>query len=266
MLQVRFYWDVFFFLNTIMNLYLLFMTALLRRKTVKFIRMFLAALLGSGEITVLAVVCLMAVRSVSKGVLLVLPVAVLLAAQMLRVCFGTQSKEEKWRTFGVFFKISVLTGGSLLLCREWLGRKVFSGIGMILAGTLLCTLVFVLLHRRMVADENQSHVMDAELFDAKGGRYPVRALVDTGNHLVSPYSGEKVAILQESLGQEMGLTSGAAPLWIPFHSIGGDGLLPAYRIPSLILSNGEEKRDCLAALSSDLSKDASIKLILYSEK
>jgi hypothetical protein len=75
-----------------------------------------------------------------------------------------------------------------------------------------------------------------------------------------------VAILQKSLGQQMGLTSGAAPLWIPFHSIGGDGLLPAYRIPFLILSNGEEKRDCLAALSSDLSKDASIKLILYSEK
>jgi hypothetical protein len=64
----------------------------------------------------------------------------------------------------------------------------------------------------------------------------------------------------------MGLARNQHPLWIPFHSIGGEGVLPAYRIPALILQNGEEKKNLLAAVTSDMSKDVTIKLILYSER
>lgn len=50
-MTMRFYWDVYLVLNFIMNLFLIGMTALLRRKYLKKRCLVVAAFLGSGQET-----------------------------------------------------------------------------------------------------------------------------------------------------------------------------------------------------------------------
>lgn len=52
------------------------------------------------------------------------------------------------------------------------------------------------------------------------------------------------------------------PILIPYHSIGGEGLLKAYRLDLLCLQNGETKESFLAAVSENISVDVTVQFIL----
>ena len=50
-------------------------------------------------------------------------------------------------------------------------------------------------------------------------------------------------IMAQSLALKLKIAEQKRPLMIPYHSIGGDGGLPAYRIPLLILQDGSVIRN-----------------------
>ncbi len=106
-----------------------------------------------------------------------------------------------------------------------------------------------------------------------GNVYPFRAMVDTGNRLLDPITGGKVILLspeviRESLGSladiddavefisEAGqyAQSGVAYRLIPFSSVGGSGMLPAFTPRRLIL-NGKSTPECTVAISRKASGD-----------
>ncbi len=274
--QIQFYWDIYFILNFIMNLFLISMTGLLRRKCMSGRRIFLAAFTGSVQMTIFCVLCLrlcmrpgpvagLPWQQRREFSILLLAGALLIAWEMLQISFREKIWRECWRDLFSFFQISILTGGALFFCLEWLGDGVTPHLWLILAGTCGIGSVLFWIQRMSGRREQQKHVMDGILYMGKGRGHPLRVLMDTGNQLVSPYSGEPVMILSEATAMEMGIGGRTAPLWIPFHSIGGDGVLPAYRIERLVLQDGRELHDFLAAVSPDLSADPTIQMILHSE-
>lgn len=268
--QIVFYWDVFLILNFIMNLFLMGMTGLLRRKYFVKKRLFLAALAGSVQMTV-AVGAWMILEKrgwfQGRAPVCFFFLAVIVGWEMLQLAFRETVRREKWRNFWGMIQVSVLTGGCIFLLRGW-SSDFFcagTGIGLVLVGALGVFLVFFLGRCEAGRRELQSHVMDGVLTARNGSEYPLRVLFDSGNGLVSPYTGEAVMIIDKELAETMELEKQQNPLWIPFHSIGGDGLLPAYRFPCLVLQNGQKRKNFLAAVSDNISGDGTVQMILNSK-
>ena len=137
---------------------------------------------------------------------------------------------------------------------------------MVFAGAAGVFLVLFVMERYLRHGEKRVNTMDGIIGLEDGRRYPLRLLLDTGNCLVSPYSGERVMIMAQSLALKLKIAEQKRPLMIPYHSIGGDGVLPAYRIPLLILQDGSVIRNFLAAVSPQLSEDSAVQLIMYGRR
>lgn len=264
--QIYFYWDMFMILNFIMNLFLIGMTGMLRRKYMVKKRLFLAALLGSIQMTGGMSICFLLSKKnpawIGKVTLPVVLLAVITALEMLQVAFREkQIREILWDFWGMI-QVSILTGGCLFFLREHINKpEHLSGV-FILLGSLAVFVAFLVGLRVLGRREQENHVMDGILTAKDGKEYHLRVLYDTGNQLVSPYTGEAVMIIAKELVEQMEVEKTQNPLWIPYHSIGGDGLLPAYRFPRLTLQNGQIKEDFLAAASENISMDHTIQIIL----
>lgn len=275
-MRIAFYWDIFWLLNFIMNLFLLGMTAILRRKYLRKWRLIGVSLLESGQMTAVLVWWLQQLKEHNgKNEILfwqngmpagLIMLEILFAFEMLQFCFWEKQFRELLKDLLYFLQVSVLTGGALLLCREWMGKEHTTGIWTLFAGTAGIWLVFYIMERYLRQGDKRVNTMDGVIIMGNGRRYPLRVMLDTGNCLVSPYSGERVMIIGETLAQQLEITKTRPPLLIPFQSIGGDGMLTAYRIPRLSLQDGSEVRNFLAAVSPKLSEDSAVQLIMYGRK
>lgn len=275
-MRIVFYWDIFWLLNFIMNLFLLGMTAIIRRKYLRKWRLIGVSLLESGQMTAVLVWWLQQLKEHNgKNEILfwqngmpagLIVLEILFAFEMLQFCFWEKQFRELLKDLLYFLQVSVLTGGALLLCREWMGKEHTTGIWTLFAGTAGIWLVFYIMERYLRQGDKRVNTMDGVIIMGNGRRYPLRVMLDTGNCLVSPYSGERVMIIGETLAQQLEITKTRPPLLIPFQSIGGDGMLTAYRIPRLSLQDGSEVRNFLAAVSPKLSEDSAVQLIMYGRK
>lgn len=275
-MRIAFYWDIFWLLNFIMNLFLLGMTAIMRRKYLRKWRLIGVSLLESGQMTAVIVWWLQQLKEHNgKNEILfwqngmpagLIMLEILFAFEMLQFCFWEKQFRELLKDLLYFLQVSVLTGGALLLCREWMGKEYTTGIWTLFAGTAGIWLVFFIMERYLRQGDKRVNTMDGVIIMENGRRYPLRVMLDTGNCLVSPYSGERVMIIGETLAQQLEITKTRPPLLIPFQSIGGDGMLTAYRIPRLSLQDGSEVRNFLAAVSPKLSEDSAVQLIMYGRK
>lgn len=275
-MRIAFYWDIFWLLNFIMNLFLLGMTAIMRRKYLRKWRLIGVSLLESGQMTAVLVWWLQQLKEHNgKNEILfwqngmpagLIMLEILFAFEMLQFCFWEKQFRELLKDLLYFLQVSVLTGGALLLCREWMGKEHTTGIWTLFAGTAGIWLVFFIMERYLRQGDKRVNTMDGVIIMENGRRYPLRVMLDTGNCLVSPYSGERVMIIGETLAQQLEITKTRPPLLIPFQSIGGDGMLTAYRIPRLSLQDGSEVRNFLAAVSPKLSEDSAVQLIMYGRK
>ena len=275
-MRIAFYWDIFWLLNFIMNLFLLGMTAIIRRKYLRKWRLIGVSLLESGQMTAVLVWWLQQLKEHNgKNEILfwqngmpagLIVLEILFAFEMLQFCFWEKQFRELLKDLLYFLQVSVLTGGALLLCREWMGKEHTTGIWTLFAGTAGIWLVFYIMERYLRQGDKRVNTMDGVINMGNGRRYPLRVMLDTGNCLVSPYSGERVMIIGETLAQQLEITKTRPPLLIPFQSIGGDGMLTAYRIPRLSLQDGSEVRNFLAAVSPKLSEDSAVQLIMYGRK
>ena len=60
-----------------------------------------------------------------------------------------------------------------------------------------------------------------------------------------------MAVISKSLAQELELEK-VPPLMIPYTSVGGSGLLHAYRIDGMVLESGQRRNHFLAAVSDKI--------------
>lgn len=260
-----FYWDIFLLLNFIMNLFLVGMTGVLRRKNVVKKRMLLAAFLGSVGMTIGMLIPYLffekRVTELYRPDAFQFLEAVIIAFMMLEITFRERMFRELLMDFWGMVQVSVVTGGCLFFIREhvsWFkslsGKEVF-------AGTAVVYLIFLTALHFFGRQEQQKHVLDGILSDVNGKEYSIRVLYDTGNRLVSPYTGEAVMVISQQMIEQLDVIKNQMPLWIPYHSIGGDGMLPTYRLPKITLQNGEIRENFLAASSEKLSADDTIQII-----
>lgn len=258
-MEVRFFADTYFILNLIMNLYLVYTTAIFRRKRVHFCRWMLVSL-GCSAFSVFAfVVCF----NLPKWTMLLTALA-----GIALLSFFSYMPES----FSVFIKdciyiviVSIFSAGTLFFLVSQIGMwfpdadiNMFLLLTVSVAGLFFAFrgLKLVLISRINVLKS----VQNAKLVHG-GIEIEVSVLLDTGNHLTSPYTGENVSIIRAETAKRIGI-GGMGGILIPYHSVGGNGLLSAYRIEELCLQDGQVKRNFLAAVSDSLCSEKEIEVIL----
>ena len=258
-MKVRFFADTYFILNLIMNLYLVYTAALFRRKSVHFLRWLITSLGCSAFSTSAFVVCFYLPRWV------MMPAAL---AEIALLSFFAYMPEN----FACFIKdciclglVSIFSAGALFFLVSqmgmWLPDADINMFALLTVSTAGLFLVFRGLKFVLISQMNMlKSVQNAKVVHG-GIEIEVSVLMDTGNHLTSPYTGENVSIIRTQTARRLGI-GGTGGILIPYHSVGGNGMLTAYRIENLCLQDGQTKKNFLAAVSDSLCLEKDIELIL----
>ena len=217
-MEIRFYADMFFILNLIMNLFLMSMTVAIRRKQARKGRIGAAAVAGALVSTGLAWLEL-GQKDQALGFWRICLLAAGFLEMNLMLWLGLPERflKEHLRNAITFWKVTVLTAGMLFLCREQLGallpqeRGTKYGSWFVLAGAGGVTLAMYLQKRLLgLWEQEQNHIMDGTLIQ-EGREYSLRALYDTGNRLISPYTQEPVMVISRELLEQLGVTQKQNP-------------------------------------------------------
>ncbi len=218
------YVDSLFFLNFIMNLYLLILVNRSTFRTATPGRIAAGAALGAAGF-------LLPFLGGSLGMGVAAAGTIAGAAGMLFAAFPVRSLRMFLKLLEKLLLYSFGLGGMLLfLVRSLPGaRKVLTSV----PGLLAAGLAFWLYYRGRQQGEASGGLCRATLARA-GVRMKVNALVDSGNSLVEPISGKPVCVVGKKVYETLwgGETEGFRV--IPYHSIGKSrGVLPGYLLPRL---------------------------------
>ena len=255
------YMDVLVALNWFLDYALLCGTARLLHIACKRRRLVLGSLCGALLSAVLVLPTLP--RAVA------LPLRLLSAVPVVWAAFGKSPVKRFLARLAAFFLLSTALAGVVLAAVFWLapkGLRVINGVVYYDVPPLLLALLTALFYGILCLYERGSRLRRfggeyrLRLRDG-GGERELRALYDSGNRLVESFSGRPVIVADRSavlplLTEEQrqwlsfadgtdvpaGMPPGRFRL-IPFDSVGGKGLLPAFCPAEAVLTAGKRRRD-----------------------
>jgi stage II sporulation protein GA (sporulation sigma-E factor processing peptidase) len=271
------YVDTLFLLNGLVDYLLLLLAGRVTGVALPRRRILLAACLGGGY----AVCCFL-----PWGDWLTLrPVKLVVGVLLILVAYGRSGRLIQCG--GVFFALScALAGGIFALSQLGDGVTLERGVVMtpvelkaVLLAAAVCWAVVELAFRGFARYSRLKGEKVSLTISYHGRSITVTALVDTGNGLTDPVTGQPVVVLEwqeaaallpevsEALvrdpAQELEKAGGQVP-WrlLPYHGVGKDrGLLLAFR-PDAITSDGQERPEGLVALTAQrLSQGGSCALV-----
>ena len=253
------YVDFYFLLNFTMNLFLIMVTAMLRQRKCHFLRFVLLSGLS-------AVFSVFVTYFLWGQIVLQAAVSVLQMGVMMYLAYEREGIFMWAGDFLVFVFLVFFTGGLTGAVQGFLLRildkKRADSMAWILLSVLLLLLLFYLLRFSFIRQEHRRKSIRRARVVHGGREMEILVLYDTGNQLVSPYTGEGVAIVSKELAGRLGLEQNQRPVLIPFHSIGGGGLLKAYRMEEMRMEDGTCRKNFLAAVSENLGERQEIQMIL----
>ena len=239
------YADVLVTLNWLVDYLLLSAVAVVLRIPVRRWRMVIAALVGGFSS------CLIFLPPVPVPIRLVTDVTV--AAVMVGIGFSFCGMAVFAKRTAVLFILSALFAGVVSALVQWTaGDILVVGNGQVYADISPIQLalfsvvsyasvrVYERVTRKHLSAEGEYHLHIEE----DGGVYEGRALHDTGLHLREPFSGASVIVVErEPLTKALPAVPKERIRMIPYRSVGGDGLLTAFRPKRVRLERRGKERD-----------------------
>ena len=254
------YIDVLLAINLLIDFLLLSATAYLMRLTVKRWRLVISAFAGA------IASCIIFLPEMPQ--ILILVVQLVMAALLTRIAFKWVNLRRYITTLSVFFGISLLFAGvsfGLWMTLAPTDMVVMNGIvyydvpPLWLVVFSMISYGLLRLYDRILRKKAPAEGIYRLRIDGGAGWVELNALYDTGHHVVEQFSRRPVIIvryeslqsclptnLQHSLtqlldGKEDDLSVHAALKsrirMIPLHSMGGEGVLPAFQPVSVLLSD-----------------------------
>lgn len=253
------YVDFYFILNFTMNLFLILITAMLRQKRGRFFRFVVLSGIS-------AVCSVFITYFLWEHVILQMAISMLQMGGMVYLAYEKEGIRTWVGDFILFLFLTFFTGGLIgavqgLLLRILEQGRAYSMVWIFLSVFFLFLLFFVFRFAFIRQEHSRKSIRKARIIHS-GREFEIRVLYDTGNQLVSPYTGEGVAIIAKELAEKVGLEQNQRPILIPYHSIGGDGLLKAYRMEEMRLEGKVCKKNFLAAVSENLGEEQGVQMIL----
>lgn len=208
------------------------------------------------------------------SVWLTLLIRLLAAALMITVAFRHRSwRDWRRRVLFLFALSAALAGlcGALYFFLAPQGFYVFNGVVyysvpplVLVALTVVCYGILWLWERWTHRRAPKEHLLRVRL-SHEGRQVDFPCLYDSGNHLAEPFSGRPVLVVERGVAEEVlwvppsveELTPGDGWRLIPYDTLGGSGLLPAF-VPTqvAVLTRGEEHRlpPCYVAVCDRLGR------------
>lgn len=255
------YIDVLFLTNFMMDSLLLLAVKKVMKCPVNNGRVYLGSTIGAILTCLLVVFPLPAILKILVGY-------VGINCLMIRTGLNLQWGRGFWKAFGLLYVAAFLTGGILQALRPWIRTgSIFFAVA-VAAYYLLCGIWQCLL--RM--GRRQAQICEVVLHIGEG-TYRVRALVDTGNGLTDPLSGEPVSVLDsDCAGQIFGEERENTGIrYIPYCTVGGEGVMPVFRAEQMevCLMEGDEKirmqRPVIGICEGKISEREDYQMILNPE-
>ena len=230
------YVDSLFWVNFVMNLYLLILVDRTSMRTATRMRIVLGAGIGAG----FYVMAFFAEASRWFK----WPFFILVGTGlMLKITFQPDSFRMILKLFGRLCRYSFFIGGSLLFAGNALPIPfgwISSVSGVLGMGALLCLAISYFLEKSRERQRNT--IYGAKMINGEKSIH-VAALLDSGNSLREPISGKPVCVISSEVFQK--LWEGSENLFrvIPYHSIGKkNGVLKGYLLPELVVEMDGERR------------------------
>ncbi len=260
-MQYSLYVDRIFFLHFIMNLLLLLLTAKLASCQTDWKRLLGAA--AAGALFFLAILLIPAGKI--PGVKVLKNAASMIAGlAALQLAFGFRKWESMFRA-AFFYVLSASVLGGIL--GAGCGRGTPLSLVKILipaSFSAMCLLGLIGRERR----RNKNLLWQVEM-KAGNRRAAGTALMDSGNSLYDPFTGQPVCLVEKEVAEMLGLLQKPEKIHIiPYHSIGKQhGLLQAEAVEEMYLEkDGQERRIkqvMLAVSPQKLSAAGRYQLILH---
>lgn len=256
---MKLYLDIFFLLNAGMDFLVLLAQGMLRRQRIRFGKLITASLIGG----ILA--CVLTVSGVHKYLVLYIFFGVLSEVPIIRMAYGKTTARIFAGNLAMFYVLSCLFNGLMKQVEQLTGVPMSGTMVLLVSLVMLIVLYFTvpMWHRYR---KRTSHYYVVRL---TYGDKTIRsqALLDTGNHLQDPFTGEPVIIgnrdFLKMLWQE-------EPVFrvIPYRSVGTNGgTLKAFQADCLeIETEGEWKRienPWVAIWSGVVSGEGEYEVILH---
>lgn len=232
------YLDSIFLICFCMNRYLLGLTALCLSCTATHGRLWSGAAVGAaGELLAL----LMPVR----GTALRMALLALSLYGMEGITFRCWRGKGLLRITESMVVCYFLLGGLLALLLRLLpgdGGWLASSAGVLLVGAVCYEGIRLLVQHRAKKEEDCRVILQG----AEGRRITVAGLVDTGNSLIEPISGQPVAVLEKRVWEELyPQRTPPGMRVIPYHSVGQPaGILTGYPAGGMEVEIGGIRRKC----------------------
>jgi stage II sporulation protein GA (sporulation sigma-E factor processing peptidase) len=229
------YIDVFFFTNFMMDSLLLFAVRAMLRIPARPWRVFLGGMLASLATCATVV---MPLQSGFRHACAYVLVPVLAAWAGLGV--------RAWRDFvkvvAILYVAAFLWGGILMALRPYVRAA-----GLFFAVSVASYYVFTGCWKLVTGVQRQRRqICEVRVFTGTG-EYALNALLDTGNVLKDPVSGEMVSVIGRDTAMHIfqGMTTRKmAELglrYIPYRTVGGEGVLPVVRVEKMCVRMGGER-------------------------
>lgn len=219
------YIDIFFLTNFMMDTLLLLALKNVLKCPVRNGRVFLGGVAGA------ALTCLI-VAVPMPGVFKFLLYHGGISVVMIRGGLNIRSRAGFCRAFCLLYVLAFLMGGILEALRPWIrtGSLFFAaaaGVYYILSG----------IWQGMVSLRERQKKICQVILSTKQRKYRVCALIDTGNGLQDPVSGDPVSVLDPACAKEMlnEEQDGIQIRYIPYRTVGGDGVMPVFRAEEMVI-------------------------------
>lgn len=259
----KLYIDSVFFVQFVMNLYLLSITGKVLKCTATHGRILSGALLGAGMICLVILFPVWNLRiRLAFGVI---PVSMC----MIRAAFAIRPPALLIKSSLIMGVCGFLMGGVVLWLSNrftWVGKRQYGIWTIAFCGYISYRFLRFLI--RKLYQEKADDLKSVRI-PAGGKNIHLKALLDTGNHLCEPVNGAPVCIVSENAAgefQEFFLPERYHA--IPYRSIGKKmGILDAYELPELIIEDTYReiccKRVIVAICNTGISQDSLYQMILH---
>ena len=239
------YIDLVFFINLIMDFYILSGVKFLLKLQTKLYRIILGSIIGSSSILLLFLKLNTLELNIYK---------ILISIIMTYVTFG---KNKFFNKLFYLYIISIIVGGSLYLINDSLGYKVDSfifinngySINLIIL-LIISPLIIYLYIKEFLKFKKKINTTYNVIIKIKNKTINIEAFLDTGNKLIDPYFHRPIILLNKKY---INLKKHKI-IYVPFNSLNNNGILKCI-IPEYILIDNKKYDKCLIGISENLKYD-----------
>ena len=240
------YLDVIFFINFVMNGIIFFIVSKLIKKKVKWVRLVLGSLVAS------VLYCVMLI-TLTRYFNLFTAVGILVAG--LFTTFGKMPRRQFLLSIVYAHVVAFFIGGTAIGLYHYVHTLDVVAVArqfsfpLLIVSTLGCFMLlklFFMFVKKMGMSKQVYHQVKIRQGDCE---VEVTALVDTGNSLKEPSSGDPVMLVEKESLLNLLMTTNITEKTkvIPFKSVGGEGVLVGFVPDELIIEEEMKPPVCVRA-------------------